>query len=225
MRARVAALFTLDEQGRMLRVNEPDGPPAPRFFLGRTPEGHEWRFRHDVDSELCDGLAALCRAELAGSRLAPNPANIDAYLDLLGRASPVRRQWSGPAYRFPRALPEVARAVHVTTRNAAILEPDFADWLAEVRAGQPFMALVVEGRVVSVCCSVRIGPEVHEAGVETHRRRRGRGYGSQVVAAWAAGVRRGGAQPVYSTSWENAGSQAVANRLGLARFGLDFHVT
>lgn len=225
MRLRLSALFTLDDQGRMLRVNEPKGGAAPRLFLGRTAEGHEWRFRHDVDTELRDGLAALCREELAGNPLPKIPGNIDAYLDLLSHASPIRRQWIGPAYRFPETLPEIPNAVLVTTRNAAVLEQDFGDWLADVPHRQPFVALVVEGRVVSVCCSVRIGPEAHEAGVETHLRWRGRGYASQVVAAWAAAVRRGGAHPVYSTSWENTASQAVATRLGLIPFGIDFHVT
>jgi len=34
-----------------------------------------------------------------------------------------------------------------------------------------------------------------------------------------------GAIPLFSTSWENAASQAVAKKLRLAQYGADFHVT
>ena len=52
MRAHIEALFTLDRNGRMLRINEPRGNRAPRFFLGRTVVGNEWRFRDDIDGAL-----------------------------------------------------------------------------------------------------------------------------------------------------------------------------
>jgi len=32
-------------------------------------------------------------------------------------------------------------------------------------------------------------------------------------------------EPVYSTSWENAASQAVARKLGLTMYAADFHIT
>ena len=36
MRLHIATLFTRDDHGRLVRVNESSGAPAPRFFLGRT---------------------------------------------------------------------------------------------------------------------------------------------------------------------------------------------
>jgi len=65
---------------------------------------------------------------------------------------------------------------------------------------------------------------VAEAGVETIKEQRGRGYGSLGVLAWAAGVRREGRVPLYSTEWENAGSLALARRIGLTCYAEDLHI-
>jgi predicted GNAT family acetyltransferase len=72
---------------------------------------------------------------------------------------------------------------------------------------------------------VRVTPTAHEAGVETPKQFRGRGYGGQVVAAWASAVRSLGCIPLYSTSWQNVASQAVAHKLGLVQYGTDLHIT
>lgn len=225
MRACLTALFTLDDQGRLCRVNEPGGTDAPRFFLGRTSLGHEWRFRHDLSTELTESLASLCREEPVNAEVTRTPALMDQYVSVLGGHAPIRRIWMGPAYRFPPLLPAAPAAIRITERNAGLLTEDFGDWLGDVATHQPFMALLAGERVVSVCASVRITPAVHEAGVETHPASRGFGYASQVVAAWAAAVRLEGASAVYSTSWENTASQAVARKLGLLRFGVDYHIT
>jgi hypothetical protein len=64
----------------------------------------------------------------------------------------------------------------------------------------------------------------HEAGVETAAASR-RGHAPAVVAAWAAAVRALGAEPLYSTSWQNSASRAVARKLGLVPCGRDLHIT
>ena len=225
MRLRPAVLFTVDGEGRLLRVNEPGGAEAPRFFLGRTTEGHTWRFRRDLPAEICEELAVLCGEEPVGDPLPRRPMNVERYRECLGRFAPVSRQSAGPAFRFPEGLLPDMAAVRVTETDGALLERDFPEWVGDVPFRQPFLVLPIEGRMVSLCCSVRITLAVHEAGVETHPAFRGRGFAPQVVAAWAGAVRQAGACPVYSTSWENTASQAVAARLGLTRFGMDFALT
>ncbi|MGH7448604.1 MAG: GNAT family N-acetyltransferase [Longimicrobiales bacterium] len=106
-----------------------------------------------------------------------------------------------------------------------MLNPYLEDWRDDVSAGSP-MAVVLEGdRAVSVCCSVRITPHAHEAGVETHPDFRRRGHAAAAVAAWARAVLEMGRVPLYSTSWENDSSRAVASRLGLIQYGVDLHIT
>ncbi len=131
----------------------------------------------------------------------------------------------GPAYRFPATLHAPTEVVQITEINAHLLETGFGGWLEDVSQCQPFMAWIEEGQAVSMCCSVRITSEIHEAGVETLPEFRGHGYAAAATSAWAAAVRRVSATPIYSTSWENTSSQAVGRRLDLILFGLDFHIT
>ncbi|MGH2617528.1 MAG: GNAT family N-acetyltransferase, partial [Thermomicrobiales bacterium] len=41
---------------------------------------------------------------------------------------------------------------------------------------------------------------------------------------WAQAVRQEGRIPLYSTSWENLASQAVARKLGLVLYGVDLDI-
>jgi len=225
MRMHVEALFTHDARGHVVRVNEPGGKEAPRFFLGRTAQGHLWRVRGDVDDALARELAAACAAEPPAGH-PPRPSDRAAeYAALLARAAPVERTWSGPAYGFPETIDVPRDTVEVTAENAEILRPHLAPWLEDVAWGRPMVALLDEGRAVAVCCSVRMTDAAHEAGVETAPGFRGRGCAPRVVAAWAHAIRSMGRIPLYSTSWENAASRAVARKLGLTQFGADLHFT
>jgi RimJ/RimL family protein N-acetyltransferase len=225
MRIQVDTLFTHDAKGRMVRVNEPDGKAAPRFFLGRTAKGKVWRFRHDIDDALARELESACRREADGDDFAVPPHGATPYEELLARAARIERRWAGPAYRFPEKLPTSSGTVAITPENIDLLRPHLEDWLGDIAFRQPAIACIVNGSAVSVCCSVRILPVADEAGVDTAEAFRGRGYASRVVSAWASAVRTAGRIPLYSTSWENRASLAVARKLGLVRFGTDLHIT
>lgn len=225
MELHVEALFRLDASGRLVSVNEPGGGPAPRFFLGRTPDGPVWRVRQDIRPEVAAELGALVGAEAVGPDPAPEPAGAKAYRDVLSRDEAVRGTWSGPAYRFPPMPAGAGGTVRVTTANASLLAARLEDWMADVRAGSPMVVAVDEGSAVSLCCSVRMTDRAHEAGVETHPDFRGQGLAGRVVAAWAEWVRESGRTPLYSTSWDNAASRRVARKLGLVQYGSDFHIT
>jgi len=225
MRLHVEALFTHDANGDLTRVNEPSGAAAPRFFVGRTGDGILLRFRHDVATNVRHELEALTRDDASLIRSAEPLPNVSRYVEILARSAPVERTWSGPTFTFPDPSPVAGDADRVTAPNASVLEPELPAWLPDVAVGQPMFAVVVDGRAVSVCCTVRVTERAYEAGVETASAHRGRGYAARATAAWARAVRDMGRVPLYSTSWQNTASRAVARKLGLIRFGSDLHFT
>jgi hypothetical protein len=147
------------------------------------------------------------------------------FLEVLVRGAPISRVWTGPTFHFPEELPASPGTVRVSAENADLLSPYLEKWAEDTAGESPLLADLVDGRAVSVCCSVRIATRAEEAGVETHIDYRGRGHGARVVAAWVAALRSRERIPLYSTSWENRSSRQLANRLGLLQYGSTFHVT
>jgi RimJ/RimL family protein N-acetyltransferase len=222
MRLHVEALYTCDAAGRLLTVNDVGAAPAPRFFLGCTPNGNALWFRHDVDAALANDLQRLCESQPTGIEI----VDADAFIARLSRDEPVRKTWTGPAYHFPATLASThTDVVRVTADNATLLSPYLEDWLGDVTTCAPMAAALADGKAVSVCASVRITPHAHEAGVDTNRDFRQRGHATRAVNAWARAVRELDRVPLYSTSWNNTASRALAKRLGLIQFGSDLHIT
>jgi RimJ/RimL family protein N-acetyltransferase len=223
MALHVEALFTHDNAGGLVRANEPDGGPAPRFFIGTTLDSSVLRFRYDVPSNVRQELEAAAEDDVHRQPL-DAPISSSRYEAILARSAPVQRRWAGPAFSFPDELPSALDAILVTETNAHLLQPLLAGWIHDVPRCQPMYALAVDGGAVAVCCSVRTTVEAHEAGVETVPAFRGRGHAARVVTAWARAVRELNRIPFYSTSWQNGASRTVARKLGLIHFGSDLHI-
>jgi hypothetical protein len=220
MNSRADALFTQDDRGRMIAVNEPSGGPAPSFYLGRTAEGSFARFGHTLSGDQVQHLQDTAQSEPVGD-LSLLPKQHGAFVALF----PGAEVWGGPAYAFPDVELGTDTAISINTANAGLLHGAMGAWQDAVDFRCPLVAVVEEGRAVAVCASVRITPEVHEAGVETLPEYRSKGYAARAVAGWADLVRNSGATPVYSTSWDNTASRSVAAKLELVQFGEDFHLT
>lgn len=218
-------LFLQNETKRLLYVNEPDKPEAPRFFLGRTKQGNIYRFRHDVPETVVNQLEELAASEPIPEALHDEPAHFAAFQDVLHEHRAVRKVWMGPAYRFSEELKRPSGIVRITDANADFLDDSFADLKAILSDKQPCVAVVNEHRAVSICCCARTSPYASEASLETLEAFRGRGYAAAVVAGWAAAVREEGRIPLYSTSWDNLASQGVARKLRLIMYGADFSIT
>jgi GNAT superfamily N-acetyltransferase len=229
----VETLFRVRGDGRLLAVNEaggpqPGDPPAPRFFLGRTRRGNVARYRDDLPEDVVRELDNLAAREPVPPDLDGEPSvRYDEFRLVLRCHAEISREWRGPAYRFPEGEPGPLPhpAVEVAERNAALLDGPFAWARALLPEIRPCLAVVRDGAAVALCHSSRRSALAAEAGVETLPDHRGRGYGAAVVAAWASAVRREGLVPLYSTSWDNAASRALARRLNLILYAEDWHVT
>jgi len=225
MALHIQTLFTHDTQSRLLLVNEPGGGgPAPRLFSGRTKEGNLWRFRADLPELLIQELEALCKDEPVGEEVHRKLRHLDNYVRLLETHAPIQAVGMGPAYQFVHFFEPSQPVLTVTETNAEMLQGGFEGLIAELHDWQPFLAIVEEGKAVSICRSVRITSRAHEAGVETLPGFRGKGYAAEVVAGWASLVKSMGVIPLYSTYWENIASQAVARKLELVPYGEDFYI-
>lgn len=225
MRLHVEALYVHDARSRITSTNEWKGKVAPRFFFGRTIAGNLWRFRADLPEDLTLALEDLCNDEPVANELPRTPLRQEELIRLLERHLPIERIWAGPAYWFSGRIAPSPRSVEVNAANADLLRGGLEDWIEDVPHLQPFRGVIEEGRVVSLCASVRITDAAHAAGVETLPAFRRRGHAADVVASWADAVRRIGAMPLYSTAWDNTASRNLAASLGLSPFGVDFHVT
>lgn len=181
-----------------------------------------WRFRHDLPEDICEALELYCQAEPFTT--SDRPEYEDEYIRILSAHTPVHRLWLGPAYWFSNGAAAASEPTLIDEQNAALLKDSLPDWIADVRHQQPFYAMIVEGQAIAVCASVRITDEAHEAGVETLASHRRKGYAVSVISAWASTVEKLGALPLYSTSIDNMLSQKVAARVGLSRYGVDFHI-
>jgi RimJ/RimL family protein N-acetyltransferase len=227
-------LYVHNRSDRLLRINEPDPDgPAPRFFLFRTLSGNVWRARYDLPGDISHELEKLAGEEPVAEEqngLREPPYHLPRYLELLERRTPddSLEVDSGPASYLPELHPPMgthAATVTITAENAALLEPHFP-YTREMHAEHaPVVARVVDGIAVAVCSSARITARAAEAGVHTVEAYRGRGYGVEVVRGWAEAVRASGRLPLYSTSWDNTASQAVAGKLGAVLYGVDFSIT
>lgn len=231
MRRHVDALYTRDANGRLLIVNDGVGEEAaPRFWLGRTPEGCIWRFGASLPADVADALDRVCRTEPpAASADDREPVHRDEYLQILAAHGEIAKVWGGPCYRdhapsAPNAGSSARKVVTIDASNVDDLEAHLPDWMDVALQWQPMVVVLDGSYAVSVCASVRRTDEAHEAGVDTAPAFRQRGFARRAVAAWIAEVRRLGVEPLYSTSWDNVASQALATSLGLTMFGSDFQV-
>jgi hypothetical protein len=209
--------FVLDERGRMVVTREPGGARAPALALVRGAAGSAWAVRDDVDDEVAAELARLGATEPAEWR-AP-PVHAARYRALLGGDVV-----AGPVFGFPDGFAQAGDVVEIA--DEAALARHFHGWVpGEIADGRaPVMAIVEGGAPVSVCFCARRADDAAEAGVETAPGFRGRGLAGRVTLAWAREMRAAGRVPIYSTSWENAASLAVARKLGLVQVATSWQI-
>lgn len=204
--------FLLDGDGRISRARSPEPNPGPLFSLIRGTSSCAWAVRADVPRHIADELDGLAREEPPVSDLRDAPVHAERYMSLLEG-----RVYAGPAFTFPEVIARPSDTVFIDDLQS--LEHHFTGWtMGEIPGASPIAAVVEEGHAVSVCFCARRSNAAAEAGLETAAAFRGRGLGPRVTAAWALAIRASGRVPLYSTSWSNEASLAVARKLGLVAY-------
>ena len=225
MERHLTALYESYERGRLLGERAPSAGPAPRFHLARTRLGNLWRLRRDLEPEIAIRLATLAGKEAPLDARGAPPEREEFLRRTLEQSAPIELQWAGPAFGLPdvlATLPASGAALReLTVDDVARVHRELGLEAAELARGGCIGA-EVSREIVSVCQCVRgDGSGPTEAGVRTASDSRGRGYGGAVVRAWCDWVAARGGEPLYSTSWDNAASRALAARLGLVLLGED----
>jgi RimJ/RimL family protein N-acetyltransferase len=241
LRLHASVLFDIDETGRLVGVNEPGGGAPPRLFLARGRREHQLWLRTDVTPKtadacrwIADGLPPWTGQPTDRSLFDPLRAAVGSDFDPRGASPdgelPAAAEWQGPALRFgPQATTssddETAAVQRIDAASAHLLERHFPYTRQVLDSRIPVLGVVLDGWVVSACYSARRRPSAAEAGVATEEPYRGRGLAAMVVAAWRDAVERDGGVPLYSTSWDNGASRALARKLGLAAYAETFSLT
>jgi hypothetical protein len=221
----LSTLLVLNDEGRIVATREPEATRGPLFGLVRSAISCAWAIRADVPNDVARELDCFAREEPPTFNLRDAPLHAERYVSLLkSRIAPSQtavtkiRQSDGPAFEFPDSLAPSVDAVVV--QDEGLLQRNFRGWVAgEIDAGRaPVLAIVENGYPVSICFCARRSEVAAEAGVDTAEPYRGRGYAPRVTAAWALAIRKSGRIPLYSTSWTNDASLAVARKLGLVAY-------
>ncbi|WP_410982900.1 GNAT family N-acetyltransferase [Bacillus cereus] len=216
MSIQTEVLFSHNQSGKITSINDPDSTIAPRFFLGHTKDGTIRRYRFDLPSVLIHEIDELFTNH-------PNHIDLAKIMSMLSKEQSIHKIWIGPAFAFLNDLDNPINVIQVTEENKELLQQNFPNLLHQLKWRQPCFAILKNERIVSVCCSARSTSLVAEASVETLVAFQGKGYGYHVVTAWAKAVQEENRIPLYSTSWDNFASQAVAKKLKLIQYGTDIH--
>jgi GNAT acetyltransferase len=216
-------LFVLSADGRIRSAREPGANRGPLFSLIRSTVSCAWAVRVDVPQEIASEIDRLAREEPPVTDFGDEPVHASSYVSLLSQGGPIRQTF-GPAFEFPAAIASPADVVVV--EDEALLQRHFRGWVTgEISEGRaPVVAVFENEDPVSVCFCARSSEVAAEAGVETAAPFRGRGFATRVTAAWALAIRASGRIPLYSTSWDNNASLAVARKLGLITYASDWSV-
>ena len=217
----VRVLYQLDQANRIVRINESDPEEeAPLVFIARGRSSNLVRFRNDVPDDLVEELDSLVHTLSPWSGDQPDLSDYEGIRARIHQWRSISKEEQNLAYRFPsRAfeLPAIQYTL-ITSENDDLIAESFPYTKSILDERSPVVAVISDGQAVSACYSARKTQDAAEAGVATLEGYRGRGFAFATVAAWACAILDSGLTPLYSTSWDNQASRAVAAKLGLEAY-------
>jgi hypothetical protein len=220
----IKALFTMDHQSKLVTINEPwdASKMAPRLYIGKTFDGFVvYKFRYDVALKIIKNLEEYLRKE--------PPLNKDTEIKYRNEYLKILKSedyFDEICYHYKIITNGIGgNCVKITAENITNYNLGDFEWLNdEIKYGQPCYGIIKEGQIVSICRSVRITKEAHEAGIETIGSFRGNGYAEIVLKHWAKEVQGEECIPLYSTGKRNKSSQRVAEKAGLSTYGIGLSI-
>ena len=139
---------------RVVTTREPATRPAPSFVLARDSTSRAWAVGIDLAPDVAAVLDRLASEERPTADPTLPPIHEARYRELLGE-----NVYFGPNFVFPAVVDEPTHPIAVIDDEEA-LSHHFRGWVpGEIAAGcAPVMAVVVDGKPVSVCFSARSSP-------------------------------------------------------------------
>ena len=168
MRLHADVLFVHDTTGRLVYVNEsvdPEDYPTPIIYVGRTQDGTVYRCRWDVPEVICFQVQDTVN-RFGTLNMTEHRGLVPELKDVVRSHAEVDNVWTGLAHRFPDVVEVFSCNVFVDRSNSELLGGGFDDIMPELEVAQPCVVLVVDGRAVSICRSVRKSAFADVAGVE-----------------------------------------------------------
>jgi len=221
--SRPGLLFRTDSSGMLLGINEPGQPKndqAPIVYI--CLDGGSLVIRHK--SGLPPAWLLHLKREMEAAAVGGKyiVARMEKILHVAAMALGTKVAIEhGPAFYIPQMEDRVTEVIEVTASNRDCLEPVFAYTAAHLESIQPCMAIIVDGKAVAICRTVRRTSLAVECGVHTLEPYRKRGFAFECVHSWAKKVQTEGLIPCYSTHEENKASLALAKKMEMIRYATD----
>ena len=221
----IKTLFVLDSQSKMVSINEPwdKTKPAPRLYIGKTIDGTIiYKSGYDVSSIKIKEIEKILFRESMNNKF----EYLEEYLEIMESKNYVEEI----CYYYNNIKEDTINNCEIICKkihkdNITDFTIGEFEWLKdEINYCQPCYGIINNGNIISVCRSVRITEKAHQAGIETVKEYKGKGFAGKVLKKWANDILNKSCIPFYSTLKENKASQRVAEKMELKIFGIGISV-
>jgi len=212
-------LWVSNTEGRLEKARTPEFRPPPAVLCAVSTTGRVIRrFSVGVDPTQQEELDALIEHHDSAAGVGWQPNRAKELMRTLGVSTASYGPGFCGGHRAAKPARLDAAATIITSNDTHPSElAEMMDEQDRLSLLEPWVAIVVEARVASVCETSRSHPRAVEAGLWTYEPYRGSGFATAATAAWTDLV--AGRTIFYSAEASNVTSQAVARRVGFTPIG------